>query len=95
MLSLECIARTLALVALTASLSAASQLPFGKSDQDGYFRFSHEIKRVAVVGAGPSGLQVAAALLENGMQVRLFERKDRCGGNWYYQDELAVDVSYP
>lgn len=37
-------------------------------------------KKVAVVGAGPSGLSCAATLLEQGHQVVLFERSSRLGG---------------
>lgn len=62
---------------------------------DDYFHFSHEIRRVAVIGAGPAGLQAAAALLEEGFEVRLFERADQPGGNWYYQDQVPVAASFP
>jgi hypothetical protein len=57
--------------------------------------FISPIKSVAVIGAGPSGLQHVAALLENGFQVRLFERDSVPGGNWRYTEEIPVDVAYP
>jgi putative selenate reductase len=37
-------------------------------------------RRVAVIGAGPSGLAAAAFLAMNGVSVELFEEKDRPGG---------------
>ena len=40
-----------------------------------YHKFSKDIKDVAVIGAGPSGLQNVVELREAGFNVRLFERK--------------------
>jgi dimethylaniline monooxygenase (N-oxide forming) len=39
--------------------------------------------RVAVVGAGPSGLAAAKHALEAGFDVTVFEAADRLGGQWY------------
>ncbi|KAJ7821481.1 FAD/NAD-P-binding domain-containing protein [Mycena olivaceomarginata] len=49
--------------------------------------FDHPIRRVAVVGAGPAGLQAAAKLIEHNFTVRLFERAPHPGGNWLYSEE--------
>src|SRR4051794_24007043 len=39
--------------------------------------------RVAVVGAGPSGIVAAKYALEAGFDVTVFEAGDRLGGQWY------------
>lgn len=41
-------------------------------------------KRVAVVGAGPAGLQAALTASERGHDVTLFEKNNRLGGALYY-----------
>ncbi|KAF8310291.1 FAD/NAD(P)-binding domain-containing protein [Clavulina sp. PMI_390] len=87
-------------VALFTSSTTAEQHPlglgndaFGDGAQHRYYKFPHDIKRVAVIGAGPSGLQAASALLDEGLEVRLFERQDQPGGNWYYQDAQPIELS--
>ncbi|KAJ7339931.1 FAD/NAD-P-binding domain-containing protein [Mycena albidolilacea] len=57
--------------------------------------FHHPIQRVAVVGAGPAGLQAAAKLIEHNFTVRLFERAPHPGGNWLYSEATPVRESYP
>lgn len=57
--------------------------------------FNKTIKRVAVIGAGPAGLQAAAELKEHNFEVRLFERAPGPGGNWRYSDDIPVRESYP
>ncbi|KAJ7696707.1 hypothetical protein B0H17DRAFT_1177800 [Mycena rosella] len=57
--------------------------------------FHHPIRRVAVVGAGPAGLQAAAKLVEHNFTVRLFERAPHPGGNWLYSEETPVREPYP
>lgn len=57
--------------------------------------FEHEIRRVAVIGAGPSGLQAAAALIDHGKQVRLFERTPTPGGNWNYNRITPLPAAFP
>jgi 2,4-dienoyl-CoA reductase-like NADH-dependent reductase (Old Yellow Enzyme family)/thioredoxin reductase len=41
-------------------------------------------KKVAVVGAGPAGMQAAITAAERGHKVTLFEKNDRLGGALYY-----------
>ena len=52
-------------------------------------------QRVAVIGAGPSGLQYAATLREHGFTVRLFDRSPGPGGNWLSTDVRPVKAAIP
>lgn len=44
---------------------------------------SNTIDRVAVIGAGISGVVTAAHLLNAGLEVTVFERNQEVGGVWY------------
>ncbi|KAJ7722981.1 FAD/NAD-P-binding domain-containing protein [Mycena metata] len=71
-------------------------LAFGlaESKQSGTI-FHHPIQHIAVVGAGPAGLQAAAKVIEHNFTVRLFERAPHPGGNWLYNEDTPVRESYP
>ncbi|KAJ7350690.1 FAD/NAD-P-binding domain-containing protein [Mycena albidolilacea] len=81
------------------TLPALAQQTFFNSwdatDPPQWTTFPHPIRRVAVIGAGPTGLQTAAELLEANLTVRLFERAPSPGGNWLYTEETAVRETYP
>ena len=47
-----------------------------------------DIKRIAVVGAGPAGLACATTLAERGHRVTLFERAHEIGGQFRYAREV-------
>ena len=49
--------------------------------------------RVAVVGAGPSGLACIKSCKEYGLDVVCFERSDYLGGLWYYREKIEHGVS--
>ena len=84
------------LVTLATAAAAFEQIVLGQQDSGSKWTlFPHPIKRVAVIGAGPSGLQVAAELLEHNFTVRLFDRSPGPGGNWLYSEEYPVRESYP
>ncbi|KAJ7124604.1 FAD/NAD-P-binding domain-containing protein [Mycena crocata] len=57
--------------------------------------FPHPITRVAVIGAGPAGLQAAASLISLNFTVRLFERAPSPGGNWFYTETTPAREAYP
>eukprot|EP00058_Branchiostoma_floridae_P004688 XP_002590176.1 hypothetical protein BRAFLDRAFT_90911 [Branchiostoma floridae] len=44
-------------------------------------------RRVAIIGAGVSGLACIKACLEEGLEPVCFEQHDQLGGVWYYTDE--------
>ncbi|ETI19964.1 hypothetical protein G647_08979 [Cladophialophora carrionii CBS 160.54] len=53
-------------------------------------------KRVAVIGAGISGVCAAAHLLKAGLEVVVFERSGIAGGVWHFDKRVAHDPSpYP
>lgn len=64
-------------------------------DASAYFKFPHEIRRVAIIGAGAGGLQQASALINQGFEVRLFERKPTPGGVWTYSEKKPIQASFP
>lgn len=83
---------------LLAALVSAYQTPLEITDVHAgseWTTFPHPIRRVAVIGAGPAGLQAAATLRAEGFKVRLFERDEHPGGNWRYSDSTPVRESYP
>ncbi|KAJ4309458.1 hypothetical protein N0V94_008926 [Neodidymelliopsis sp. IMI 364377] len=52
-------------------------------------------KRVAVVGAGISGIVTAAHLKSEGLDVTVFERSSAAGGIWFYDERKPLDPVYP
>ena len=45
------------------------------------------VKSICVIGAGPSGITAAKNLLDQGLQVTVFEQSGVVGGNWVFSDE--------
>ncbi|KAG0425665.1 hypothetical protein HPB47_027179 [Ixodes persulcatus] len=45
--------------------------------------------RVAVIGAGPSGLTAAKTCLESGLEPVIFEQSDALGGLWYFDEKVC------
>ncbi|KAJ6486762.1 FAD/NAD-P-binding domain-containing protein [Mycena sanguinolenta] len=81
---------------LAGSFAAAQQIPLSfQATNSEWTVFHHPIKSVAVIGAGPAGLQAAAKLIEHNFTVRLFDRAPSPGGNWFYTDETPVREPYP
>ncbi|KAJ5227577.1 uncharacterized protein N7469_007583 [Penicillium citrinum] len=53
------------------------------------------LKRVAVIGAGISGVVSAGHLLAAGLDVRVFERSKAAGGVWLYDKRVPIELQYP
>ncbi len=51
--------------------------------------------RIAVIGAGPSGLSALKAFRDYGHQMVLFEQESSIGGLWNYQDEGKLYAALP
>jgi hypothetical protein len=46
-------------------------------------------KHICVIGAGPSGLAAAKAVLDAGMQLTVFEAGQGIGGNWRFAEDVG------
>ncbi|KAH3959815.1 hypothetical protein HBH98_103770 [Parastagonospora nodorum] len=51
-------------------------------------------KRVAVIGAGISGIATAAHLKKEGIEVTVFERSNAAGGIWLYDERKPLEPVY-
>ncbi|EIW77433.1 FAD/NAD(P)-binding domain-containing protein [Coniophora puteana RWD-64-598 SS2] len=90
----------MAVVCAARACVAAAQSPFSTGTQaadkeEGVYEFKYPIRKVAIVGAGPSALIAYRELIEAGLDVRVFERDDVPGGNWHYTDDTAPDAPVP
>ena len=43
--------------------------------------------KVCVIGAGPSGITAAKSLLDEGLQVTVYDYGKEVGGNWVFSEE--------
>ncbi|KAJ7694822.1 FAD/NAD(P)-binding domain-containing protein [Mycena rosella] len=78
--------------------NAATQHSFQaqSSDEHGGYKFKWPINKVAIIGAGVSGLIAYREFSAAGFaDVRVFERDDVPGGNWHYTEETPVDAPIP
>ncbi|KAL2061864.1 hypothetical protein VTL71DRAFT_7242 [Oculimacula yallundae] len=55
----------------------------------------HEKQRIAVIGAGVSGVASAKHLKAAGADVVVFERYRAAGGNWTYDERKPIEPQYP
>ncbi|KAJ7621042.1 hypothetical protein FB45DRAFT_928193 [Roridomyces roridus] len=79
------------LVASVAAYRWQEPLP-----SDDALEFQWPVKKVAIIGAGVSGLIAYRELSQAGFdQVRVFERDDVPGGNWHYTEEIPLDAPIP
>ncbi|KAH8656133.1 dimethylaniline monooxygenase [Tricladium varicosporioides] len=53
------------------------------------------ISRVAVIGAGVSGILTAKYLKEEGIEAIVFERGKKAGGNWVYDERVEIEGEWP
>jgi len=52
------------------------------------------LPHVAVIGAGPSGLATVKALRDRGVPVTCFDRADRIGGTWAFENSSGLSAAY-
>ena len=77
---------------LSVLAGGQTTLPLASNDR---YQFSHKIERVAVIGAGGTGLLHSATLIEHGFRVRMFEKQTNPGGNWLYNDKAPLPAAFP
>jgi dimethylaniline monooxygenase (N-oxide forming) len=53
-----------------------------------------ELARVCVIGAGSSGITAVKALHERGIPFDCFEKSDRVGGNWVFENANGMSAAY-
>ncbi|KAF8201077.1 hypothetical protein K438DRAFT_2108153, partial [Mycena galopus ATCC 62051] len=59
-----------------------------------FYRFKWPIRRVAIIGAGVSGLVAYRELVDAGFEhVKIFERDAIPGGIWHYTDDIEAPIS--
>ncbi|KAG5640958.1 hypothetical protein DXG03_006530 [Asterophora parasitica] len=96
--------KTVLLTAVSAAVvvSASSfQVPLSASfgdepiDDTDTYTFKWPINRVAIIGAGPSGLLNFREFTKAGFDVHLFERDHNPGGNWQYTDAVPDVAPVP
>lgn len=49
--------------------------------------------KIAVIGAGPSGLCAAKNSIQAGHDVIIFEQTSTIGGQWVYTDNVEVEAN--
>ncbi|KAE8316432.1 cytochrome P450 [Aspergillus transmontanensis] len=54
-----------------------------------------QVRRVAVIGAGISGVVSTAHLVAAGFEVTVFERNQQTGGIWLYDEQTPLECSFP
>lgn len=58
-------------------------------------QFETPIRRVAVIGGGPSGIPATRHLREAGLDVVVFEQQPEVGGVWNYSEDGFETPSVP
>jgi cation diffusion facilitator CzcD-associated flavoprotein CzcO len=53
-----------------------------------------QLPKVAIIGAGSSGIAAAKALHERGVPFDCFEASDRVGGNWVFDNKNGMSAAY-
>jgi cation diffusion facilitator CzcD-associated flavoprotein CzcO len=53
-----------------------------------------ELPKVAVIGAGSSGITALKGLVDRGFDAVCYEASDRVGGNWVFGNKNGMSASY-
>ncbi|HEX7610014.1 MAG TPA: NAD(P)-binding domain-containing protein, partial [Solirubrobacteraceae bacterium] len=69
----------------------------GTAVENGHHEGAGEFERaprVCLIGAGSSGIAAAKALHERGIPFDCFEKSDRIGGNWVFENKNGMSAAY-
>ncbi|KAJ7122947.1 hypothetical protein C8R44DRAFT_158414 [Mycena epipterygia] len=78
----------------TATDTAQSNSPVAGESE--FYQFKWPIRKVAIIGAGVSGLLAYRELIDAGFEkVKIFERDAVPGGIWHYTEETPVEAPVP
>src|SRR5919199_3729371 len=56
--------------------------------------FQRRLPSACVIGAGSSGIAAAKKLRDAGIEVDVFEKSDRVGGNWVFGNKNGMSAAY-
>ncbi|KAG5639887.1 hypothetical protein DXG03_002591 [Asterophora parasitica] len=99
--------RTVQLLGAVALVASQAQVPLSGSggsqhkgpwpldDASDHYTFKWPIRKVAIIGAGPSGVLSYREFTKLGFEVHLFERDHGPGGNWVYSEDVADPAPIP
>ena len=59
------------------------------------FAFDRPIRKVAIIGGGPSGVPALRHLKDSGLDATLFERQSKVGGVWNWSEDSLGPISIP
>src|SRR3954470_15879497 len=57
-------------------------------------KFERKLPSACVIGAGSSGIAAAKKLRDAGVEVDVFEKSDRVGGNWVFGNRNGMSAAY-
>ncbi|KAJ7066441.1 FAD/NAD(P)-binding domain-containing protein [Mycena amicta] len=82
-----------------ASVQSAFQVPGApfvqQANDSDFYQFKWPIRKVAVIGAGVSGILAYRELVDAGLEVRIFERDAVPGGIWHYTEDTQGPAPIP
>jgi dimethylaniline monooxygenase (N-oxide forming) len=68
--------------------------PHANGHQASVAAMRQELPNVCVIGAGSSGITAVKALHERGIPFDCFEKSDRIGGNWVFENSNGMSAAY-
>ncbi len=67
---------------------------YADGHRDGAASAGADLPKVCLIGAGSSGIVAVKALHERGIPFDCFEKSDRVGGNWVFENRNGMSAAY-